>query len=648
MDGYIQELVESNKGKDLKTLIVQERHSRPQRIKDSFLEAKDAEIGEFGTGFELLKYYAALALGEGCENANTKIFELLTSADNKVIRRNTLQDKWSLWLNPLLIRMYMYFGSSGSGTLSIENEELILKMLWERMLYKNDIHVTRNSTWDLTGSENHDLNFKICALISSQIFMNHPDYMDRIYPDLGCGAGSGYWFHYMYEFMGGDISDHGPEGRANVKDQKKYKAEDHYNAWIVFLKEYIRERARKGFFLEASSNGYMKWTLSFISLLIEFSEDEELKKLARKFYDLIWCEWAQEQINGRRGGARTRAHLDAKSMENDSMYYMARFWLGGSCDATLTYYFQLLLDYELPEIVWDMVINKHEMGCYEYYSRRPGEEKMIFPRPFGNERTLLCDTDSRMVHYSYVTPNYILGTQFDHPYMFHSHLSCVSRWNGLILESSPDSYIYPTAFEKKGDRYVSLGKMYRSVQHKNVLICGPNTGYFKIHPDWYPQDDSSFEAYGFAFGKKYDFYQMGDWFITEDSKCFVAIRAVYGGAEFEGESALIFKDKYAPAIMHIEKADDFKDMQEFYMYLCEKCVLRVNNTVVPGYYTVDYNFKETSLYYNAANNEPPRINGKLIEYEYPLAFDSPFIQGEYGRNVIVVSKGCRKEVLDFN
>jgi len=648
MDNYIQELVEKNRGKDIRDLIYQERISRPNRVRESFMRAKDAEVGDFGTGFELLKYYALLALKEDCDYANRKIYELLTSTDEKVIRRNSLQDKWSLWLNPIFIRLYMYFGSSGSGVLSMENEELILKLLWERMLYKNDIHVTKNSTWHLTGSENHDLNFKICALISSQIFKNHPDYQDKIYPDLGRGAGSGYWFHHMYEFMGGDKNDYGPEGRADVKDQGAYNALDHYNAWTAFFKEYIRERAKRGFFLEASSSGYMKWTLSFISLLFEFCEDEELRNLACKFYDLIWYEWAQEQINGRRGGARTRALYDDNSMQNDSMYHMAKFWLGGSCNGAHAYYFQLLSNYELPEIVWDMVINRHEMGSYEYYSRRPGEEQMIFPRPFGNERTLICNPDSRMLHYSYITQDYILGTQFDHPYAIHSHLSCANRWNGLILRDSPDSYIYPSTFEKKEDSYSPAKKMYRSVQYKNVLICAPNTGYFTVNPEWFPQIDNSFEAFGFVFGKKYDISQIGEWFILKDSNHYIGLRPAYGNAEVQGDRMLVFTDKFAPAIIHIEKADEFKDSEEFFKYLCEKCTLKVNNTVVPGFYTLDYYFNNTSLYFNAANNEPPRINGNRINYEYPYTFESPFICGEYGSGVITVSKGSRKVVLDFN
>lgn len=645
MDNYIKELVQNNKGKDVKELIVKERFSRPLRIKQAFGVAKGAKVAKRGYG--LLKYYALLALGEDCENANKKIYEILTSKDIGIQKEHSLHDKWSLVVNPLLIRMYMYFGTSGSGVLSAENEEVILKLLWERMLYKNDIHVAQNSTWHLTGSENHDLNFKICALLSSQIFKNHQEYQNRIYPDLGCGAGSGYWFHQMYEFMGGNPNDCGPEGRAEVIDQKLYNALEHYEAWNAFLKEYIRERARRGFFLEASSNKYMKWSLSFISLLIEFCEDVELKNLARNFYDLIWYEWAQEQINGRRGGARTRA--DFSTMENDSMYYMAKFWLGGPCeDAGFIYYFQLLLDYELPELVWDMVINKDKMGDYEYYGRRPGEEEMIYPRPLGNERTLLCKSESRMVHYSYVTPKYILGTQFDHPYMLHSHLSCAYRWNGLILENSPDSYICPTAFEENDDGYLPIGKMYRSVQYKNVLICAPNTGYFKVHPEWYPQDDSSFEAYGFFLGKIYDINRMGNWYILEDSECYIALRAAYGDVENVEGRILKFKDKYAPAIMHVEKKANFADKEAFYQYLCIDCKLMKKNTVVPGYYVIEYQFGDTMLYFNAANNEPPMINGKRINYEYPYAFHSPFICGEYGSDVITVSNGDKKIVLDFS
>jgi len=446
--------------------------------------------------------------------------------------------------------------------------------------------------------------------------------------------------------MGGDVSDYGPEGRADESDGNQYNAEAHYNAWCEFLKEYFRERAKRGFFLEAAATGYMKWTLSFISLLVEFCEDEELKSLAKSFYALVWCEWAQEQLSGRRGGAKTRFVFEDWQIENDSMYFMARFWLGGSCDASFAYYFQLLSGYELPEFVWDMVINPPKTEGYEYISRRPGEEEMLFPRPEGNERTMLCAENSRMVHYSYVTDSYILGTQFDHPYMLHCHLSYANRWNGLILASSPDSYIFPSAFAEKNGEMRPIGKMYRSVQDKNVLICGLNHNYFRVNPEWYPLDKNTEAPYGFYFGKDYEIIKLGDWYITEDSGCFVGVRAAFGGAELVGKRVLLFNDSSSPAVMHVEKG--FKTAEEFYNYLCGECELKINNTVVPGFYTVDYITKSTHLYFNAACNEPPRINGKLIDYECPYTFKSPYIESEYGSGIIKIKKGNFSEVIDFS
>lgn len=649
MDYFIQDLVQKYKGTDVKILMNEERQTRKERVEKAFSEAIGAEITDFGAGYELLTYYARLAVGKEIEYANEKIYSVLTSTDEEVIRRNAIHDKWSLWLNPILIRMYMYFGSKGSGALSEKNEKLILDMLWERMLHKNDIALSRMSTWHMTGSENHDLNYKVCSLITSQIFKSLPEYADRIYPDLGKGGGSGYWFHNMYLFMGGDKGDQGPEGKGDYADGKEYNAKDHYEAWCVFFKEYFKERAKRGFFLEASATGYMKWTLSFISLIMEFCEDEELRGIVHDFFDLIWCEWAQEQLYGRRGGAKTRFVYEDKQIENDSMYYMAKFWLGGGCDASHVYFFQLLSEYEFPEIVWDMVINRHEMGSYEYYSRRPGEEDPVFPRPRGYERTMMCKPESRMTHYSYITPHYILGTQFDHPYMFHSHLSVTKRWNGLIIDTSPDAYIFPTAFVRNNGELKPEGLMYQSVQHKNVLICKCNKSYLQINPEWFPGVAPPKDiSYGIYLGKAYDVSEINGWYIISDEFTYVAFRPAYGSASWENERILVFEHMSSPAVIHAESKERFKTAEEFVAYIEKECLLKVNNTVVPGYYTIDYSFDGNSLYMNAANNEPPRVNGEIVCYETPHTFKSPYITSEYGSGIITVKKGDLERVFDFN
>src|SRR6202000_626122 len=126
----------------------------------------------------------------------------------------------------------------------------------------NDIAISKWSTWWMAGSENHDLNSKSSDLISSRIFAEEPDYASRVYPDNGRGDGYGYWFHGLTK----EGRDLGPEGKANLSDGKPHTAKDHYAAWVHYMKEYLAERAKKGFFLERASLTYFKYTISFVQI----------------------------------------------------------------------------------------------------------------------------------------------------------------------------------------------------------------------------------------------------------------------------------------------------------------------------------------------------------------------------------------------
>ena len=98
----------------------------------------------------------------------------------------------------------------------------------------------------------------------------------------------------------------------------------------------------------------------------------------------------------------------------------ARFYAGGTGKTSFLYSQQLVGDYAWPLSVWELVFNPPQNETYEYISRGIGEENEIFPRPKGVERTMMGDCESRFVKYSWVTPDYILGTQMEHPSPFQS------------------------------------------------------------------------------------------------------------------------------------------------------------------------------------------------------------------------------------
>ena len=119
MDTYIQELVKNAQNTPVEELMRQECESRGERVRKAFAAAKQ------NAEFELLRYYAAFYLEEDLEETNQALLEILTTEEEAVRRRYCLHDKWSLWVNPLLIRFYYNFGSPGRGLLSPELEQAV-------------------------------------------------------------------------------------------------------------------------------------------------------------------------------------------------------------------------------------------------------------------------------------------------------------------------------------------------------------------------------------------------------------------------------------------------------------------------------------------------------------------------------------------
>lgn len=656
--------------KPLKQRLMESRASRAERLQRMAEKVTARRGGFFGRAF------SQLYLNQDTEAVNEEMVKALTSDDPQVRRKYGLHDHWSLRLTRYMCHLYYRFGSQSKdaqcrGRLSAPAERALLEELWDRQVKKNDIHWARMSTWWLTGSENHDMVAKSGNLITSQIFMHEPAFAQRVYPDLGRGPGSGYWFHQMYA----DAEYTGPEGRANLKDGKDYRAAEHYEAWRTFFMAYFAERARKGFFLEVASPGYMHVTLSHINDIYDFCEDQALRRQARKFLDLVWAQWSQEQISGVRGGARTRHRLNRPQ---DAMYNMARFLLGGSSHNDLPL---MLSDYELPPILWSMALDREAMGDYAFISRKPGEEENVWPRPLGLERTLMCDTESRLVHYSWVTPDYIIGTQMDHPAAVHSHLSCQSRWHGIIFSADEGSRVFPACLDlSKPDKWKIVQKtarMYRSVQHENVLITQQARKWFEINPEWYPSKVRDSFEYGVFFSNSLDRIAEKDgWIFVQEGNGYLAIRPILGehtldeggtikrkaseglygrlledSYEWNADRSMIrLIDRFSPIIFETAQRADYATLEDFQKDILDNPI-RLHKTVVVGWYVLTYQGcgpEAPQIYYNAANNEIPQIAGKYVDYAPEHVFDSPYLKSKYGSGLVTIEKGPRKLVLDFN
>jgi hypothetical protein len=620
-------------------------------------------------------YFADLWLGKDLDRVNAELVSILRSEDPVVQQKYRLNDHWGLVIKQQFYHMYYAFGAKGAvapGRLYPETEKAVLDTLWDQMEYKDDIHLARLSTWWMMGSENHDLVSKVSSLISSQIFMNEPDYRDRDYPDLGTGGGNKYWFHRMYAKHAVD----GPEGRASYGDGKNYTAADHYKAWVRYFDEYFTERAKKGFFLEVASPGYMAVTVSHLSDIHDLCNDPNLSEKAGKFLDVVWADWAQDQLNGVRGGAKTRA--DGIAWQ-DAMYRMARFYFGGEGDAQGNLFTQLLSKYELKPIHWHLALDREGLGEFAFVSRKPGEEESNWPRPLGTERTLVCDTESRLLRYSWVTPDYIMGCQMDHPGAIHSHLSNQARWQGITFKGEGGPRVFPVdiSIEEDGNSTKTKATGYvRCVQDENVMLMQQARRFTQMNPDWFPAKDIGSLNYGIYFGDNLDRIEaVGGWVFVEHGDAFLAVRPVMGeyadgwtilvdpaspgltsviikdSYDWSPDRKMIYlKDKYSGMIFEASCREHHARLEDFMADVLDNPLV-LDKTVVPGFHVLRYqgcgkDAKEIT--FNLSNSEMPFVGDERVNYAPDMLFYSPYLRSEYKSGIIEISKGDHQLRLNFN
>jgi len=631
--------------------------NKPERVRQAFEESASTRSEE-----SMRALFADLWLGRNVGQVNGALLEIFTSEDPARGREYGLYDYWHLSLNQWLYRLYYTFGSKGSvspGRIYPETEKALLEVLWHRMEYKDDILLTRQSTWWMSGSENHDIVAKVSSLITSQIFMDEPEYQDRVYPDLGHGGGYKYWFHSMY----GEDRAVGPEPRGDYKDGNDYIAADHNRAWIRFFQEFFEERAKKGFFLEVASPHYMSVTVPYLTDVYDLCQDQAVAHKAEKFLDLVWADWAVDQINGVRGGAKTR--VKDGSLWAGAMYRQARFYFGGEGSAGDRYFTQLLTSYELKPIIWEIALDREGLGEFAFISRKPGEEENVWPRPLGTERTMLLDTESRLVRYSWVTPDYILGCQMDHPAAVHSHLSVQARFLGITFKGENGPRIYPIdSVNTEGWTYEHA--LCRAVQDESVMLVQQARRFTQVNPEWYPSKLMIGNEFGIHFGGSHDrLVEKEGWIFIEDGDAFAAVRVVAGNDNVPGlQSELVndsytwnpdrtmiqLKNKYAGMIFETSRRAHHETLEAFMGDILDNSLI-LDKTVVAGFNILRYtgcgeNAKE--IYFNLATEEMSMIGERYVDYAPDMLFDSPYIKSKYNSGIVSIKKGGKELLLDFS
>jgi hypothetical protein len=249
----------------------------------------------------------------------------------------------------------------------------------------------------------------------------------------------------------------------------------------------------------------------------------------------------------------------------------------------------------------------------------------------------------------------------------------------VVFPAEPGS----TPHTQKMDAYNMEG-MYKTFQHKNTLIVQKSRSFTEVNPDWFPlynQWTNQAIYIGNAWDEK---IEQAGWVFLRKDDVYAAVRVVLWDAEFENEKKvkiggtqkyfhnpeddatvkldekpytfkdndkfIMLKDRFSPVIIQAGDKEQFESFGKF-MSDVQKAPIALYKTVVPAFNILVFTPPDKDapeMVFNAANNEIPMLDGKYINYELPMTFDSPYLKSKYNSGKIHIQYNGEKLDLNFS
>jgi hypothetical protein len=529
------------------------------------------------------------------------------------------------WHAYLLERIYFLFAPDSRhfpGRMSPEAEAALVDMLWQwaSPRCRSEMTLPDRDTW-VWGSENHHAQAWSSFWGAAQVFSQRADCRDRRYAD----------------------------GTA----PKEMAA-----AFTGYFNRYARQKAATGLLVECNS-GYNKYTLGGWYNMADFSDDAELRRRMGMLLELFWADWAAEQIDGVRGGSRHRCYPGTDSIAGGSMEGAAWFPFGlGPANSQHPSHMCAATTFWRPSpLVRDLALDVAGRGVYESVSRRPGlslprrpdepppnfvsEPGHPFFAPQGVYR--LQPDGGSLLRYSFCTPDFILGTSMveARPKDDWTNISSQNRWEGVIFAGHPTARIFVQPLRpSRGSVY----NAYWSVQKRGVLVVQRlKASNAHGHRVWF---DASLRR-----------VERDGWIFAEAPRAFAAVHVVSGGTSWQADTSdqhhsgkgatdlgqwLACNDEFTPVILEVARKSDCSDFAEF-----QRATLANPLRWEQGRLEYTSQRYQATLALPADYAGPPLIDGQPVHYAPQRAFDSPFLQSDFGSGKVTIRKGEQEEVLDF-
>ncbi len=450
--------------------------------------------------------------------------------------------------------------------------------------------------------------------------------------------------------------------------------QEHYDATVHYMQQHMRQRARKGFFVEISSGGYAGRMHNMYYMLLEIAPEDELRRLAGLSLDLWWTFWAEEQISGERGGGKVR-HRRLRGLLPNSEGHMINAWyffgtgardidfvrtLNADSAVLVGEYIRLLSDYRPPAYVAGILQDRERAPAYAITQRRVGrsagqdenapehllEETSTFDRDHIPRHKFYDIQNSDVLKYSWVSPNFVLGTNMRPPHPVREWIagSAQGWWHGLLINNPEVRYperIVPTLIYN-GD---SMGEQY-AVQSGASLMAR------KLNDAWATGMDNSSHPMGVYISEGLERYTTvdGGFIFINSPTTWAAVRAARGGflrsndalAPHHARAGDFYRleSELEPVIIEAAEPGDYESFEAFKQAVRSAALVHQD----AAYHYDSLSGDQLSMF---DDRSWPRINGEEVDYTPGVAYDSRYIHSDWDSGVITVTVAGERHELDF-
>jgi len=561
---------------------------------------------------------AGLYTGKDEAGANQRLREALKKAvggKDEMTVEGATSVKWQMrtWL-----RIYYLFNDKSAffpGRLAADVQAQMEELFFLYGSGKSTLQrANLDYIWFIQGSENHDMMDLSNAYLALQAVQKLPAYKDRKLPD-----------------------GHTPA--------------EHVKAWEKYYAQYALERAKNGLFVEISPT-YGKWFIGEIVNMYEFADDPVVRQRMKLLLDLTWADWSVDQLNGIRGGGKTRCYQGHYSQlgASDSWSLMGRALIGmeGWYSTNAGIQSQLILStsrYELPDIVLDMALNREKTKPFVYQSTRPAKLATDSKHMPDWEGYWMDGSGGRMLRYSYCTPECILGSWILDTRIAYAAINTQNRWQGVIFSTGPAMRVFP---ESVG---LGNGKTYNqhvAVQHRNVMVVA-------AHPQ--AKQAGQMRVY-FPHALRDRIVEKNGWVIVKEGGAWLGVRVLSkqhaataknyefkDGEKGQGNGFWLWpKEDKPPVAFVVSQVNTHKTLEDFLAYLSSH-----ESSVTDG--RVTYSFADdlgaNSRLEVGGELPVPRVNGQPVNLQPENVFASPWMNSVHGSGIVTIQKGEQKLTLDF-